>query len=397
MRLLHVRTDLSDGWATLTGTVRRGDQEFDLWFRYPEWCFPFLRPLADPFLAAMSVPAAVAGEPLGSDLPASPSLLRGLIRATDVLRTWHPEDLGPLELDVPLRTEPVAPGPEVAAAFFSGGVDSFDTALQNLWHPAPGNPPLKYTLFIHGLETELHREQGAEEAEQHASTVARTLGLTPIVGWTNIRSHFPLDYGTLYCGVALAATALSLAGGYRVLLLPSSMWNASVHGWGHHILIDEPCSTEYLRLENDGGDVSRTHKVIRSIAQSEVALANLRSCSRNNGALQNCGTCPKCVRTMMALEIAGALRRSETFPRQLPPDWINIMLPRRPEHIIPNIEATLEIGASLWLVPVLWRRARRVVQLSAIRDYLEVSPFKGQLESWRARKRARAARLGGDQ
>ena len=388
MRLLNVTLRREPGAVSLVGTVRRGDRDIELYFRYPEWCEDFLRPNADPFLTAMSVPAAEAGEELASDLPASPDLLRGLVRAVEVLHTWHPDRMGRLVLDVPLRTDPLPPGPDQAACFFSCGVDSFDTALLNLWHPAPGNPPLRYALFLHGLETELEKEVGAEAAAEHASRTAAALGLKAIVGWTNIRTHFPVNYGGLYCGVALSATALSLAGGYSVFHLPSSMYNASLHPWGHHILIDESCSTEYLRLENDGGDVSRTRKVIRSIARSEIALANLRSCSTNSGALENCGTCRKCIRTMMSLEIAGVLRACATFPDTLRPDYLDIMKPQRPDHIYPNIEATLEVGTSLWMIPGLERKVRQIVRVGALRDYLEVSPCRGRFESWRERKRA---------
>lgn len=390
MRLLDVTLRQDEGTTALVGTVRRDDREFELYFRYPEWCGDFLRPNADPFLAAMSVPAAVAGEVLSSDLPASPYLLRGLTRAVDVLSTRNPDQLGRLTLDAPIRIEPLPRGPDRAASFFSCGVDSFDTALQNLRYPAPGNPPLTYALFFHGLETQLEREAGAETAAAHAARTAQALGLRCIVGRTNIRSHFPLDYGRLYAGMALSAAALSLAGGYSVCFLPSSVFNASLHGYGHEMLIDEPCSTEYLRLENDGGDVSRTHKVIRSVARSDIALANLRSCYVNSGALENCGVCSKCLRTMMALEIAGVLKNSGSFPKTLQPGFLEKMGMNRPDHIYPNIAAIREVGVSLWMIPVLERKAREVILKNALREYLEESPVRGLLASWRERKRARA-------
>ena len=390
MRLLDVTIRQDGGTVALVGTVRREDREFELYFQYPEWCGGFLRPNADPFLTAMSVPAAVAGEVLSSDLPASPRLLRGLTRAVDVLSTRHPDELGRLTLDVPIRTEPLLGGADLAASFFSCGVDSFDTALQNLRYPAPGNPPLTYALFFHGLETQLEKEVGAEAAAAHAARTAQALGLRCIVGRTNIRSHFPLDYGRHYAGIALSAAALSLAGGYSVLFLPSSVYNASLHGYGHDMLIDESCSTEYLRLENDGGDVSRTHKVIRSVARSDIALANLRSCYVNSGALENCGVCSKCLRTMMALEIAGVLKNSGSFPKTLQPDFLERMGMNRPDHIHPNIVAIREVGASLWMIPALERKARQVILKNALREYLEESPVRGLLTSWRERKRARA-------
>ena len=375
---------------SLVGAVRRAGREFELYFRYPEWCEGFLRPNADPFLAAMSVPAAIAGEELDSDLPASAVLLRGLTRAVEVLHTWHPNRLGRLRLgDIPLRREPLPQGPECAASFFSCGVDSFDTALQNLWHPAPGNPPLRYTLFIHGLETELGKEVDAGAAAEHAVRASGQLGLRCIVGSTNIRTHFPVNYGGLYCGVALSATALSLAGGYSVVFLPSSRYDPSSEPLGNHILVDEPCGTEYLRVETDGGDVTRTGKVLRSIARSDLALASLRCCSANSGALENCGECTKCLQTMMSLEIAGVLRRSGTLPSALRPDFLDLIAPPRAEYLRINIARLGANDPKAWLIPLLKRKARNVELTDALRCYLEASPFRGLLESWRARKSAR--------
>ncbi len=390
MRLLEVTLRREPGTVSLVGTVRRGDREFELYFRYPEWCEGFLRPNADPFLAAMSVPAAEAGEELSSDLPASPDLLRGLTHAVEVLHTWHPDRLGPLRLDVPLRTQELAKGPDHAASFFSCGVDSFDTVLQNLWHPAPGNPPLRYALFVHGLETELDKEVGAAGAAERSFRVAAALGLGGIVGWTNIRTHFPLNYGGLYCGVALCATALSLAGGCSVVFLPASRYNPSGRPLAHHILIDESCSTRYLRLETDGGDVTRTQKVARSVARSELALENLRSCSTNRGALENCGTCPKCLQTMMSLQIAGVLGSSATFPRTLRPDVLEVLNSREPGYMHINARALRETGRSPWMAHRLERRARGVIRGNALRAYLETSPFRGLLEAWRGLKNTKS-------
>ncbi len=391
MRLLDVTLRRAPGTVALVGTVRRGDGEFELFFRYPEWCEEFLRPNADPFLAAMSIPAAEVGEELASDLPASPSLLQGLVKAAEVLHTWNPSRLGNLRFDVPLRTEPLPRGPDFAASFFSCGVDSFDTVLQNLWHPAPGNPPLRYSVFVHGLETQLDREVGAAEAAEHSVRAAAALGLTGIVGWTNIRTHFPINYGGLYCGVALGATALSLAGGCSVFLLPSSQSVASFQPWGHHALIDEACGTEYLRVENDGGNVVRTAKVVRSIARSEVALAHLRSCTINKGAAANCGACRKCLLTMVSLEIAGVLRSSDTFPRILPPDVFATTRSSRPDRLCGNLAVARKVGTSPRLIPLMQRMARRIAITGALRQYLEVSPVRGLLGRWRARKKARRA------
>jgi hypothetical protein len=46
-------------------------------------------------------------------------------------------------------------------------------------------------------------------------------------------------------------------------------------------------------------------------------LSWLRVCWRNPGGAYNCGRCPKCVSTMVALRMAGLLERAPTFPSTL--------------------------------------------------------------------------------
>jgi hypothetical protein len=80
--------------------------------------------------------------------------------------------------------------------------------------------------------------------------------------------------------------------------------------------LDPLWSTDTVRFVHDGCEATRTEKV-QHIAASPLVLATLRVCWPDWGEEYNCGSCEKCIRTMLGLHLAGALSRSETFPRSL--------------------------------------------------------------------------------
>jgi hypothetical protein len=61
---------------------------------------------------------------------------------------------------------------------------------------------------------------------------------------------------------------------------------------------------------------TRIDKVL-AIARNETALKHLRVCWQNPHGAYNCGRCEKCMRTMVALKLAGVLDRCRTFDAPL--------------------------------------------------------------------------------
>jgi hypothetical protein len=71
-----------------------------------------------------------------------------------------------------------------------------------------------------------------------------------------------------------------------------------------------------VSIVHHGCAASRIDKV-RSFGEDDGSrdpLSWLRVCWRNPGGAYNCGRCPKCVSTMVALRMAGLLERAPTFP-----------------------------------------------------------------------------------
>jgi hypothetical protein len=67
-------------------------------------------------------------------------------------------------------------------------------------------------------------------------------------------------------------------------------------------------------MENSGTEMTRLRKV-EIVADWPVALQHMRVCQNDNSGSKNCGTCEKCIRTMLMLEGFGKLRDCKAFPK----------------------------------------------------------------------------------
>lgn len=310
-RLHSVRPLEREGWAGVSASIALDENETELWFAVPEAHADMVRVSADPFVAAMLVPALFRGATIRSDHPVSPALLRRVKRVEGLLRGWLPDRTAPITVFADPADPEVPRGAFRAVSFFAGGVDSFDTVIRNLATPAIGNPPLTHAVYLPEFDG-----PGRRSAPRIADTI-RTLGLEPIVASTNLRQVFPVDW-EWHRGTALAAFAQVLARGFRVGFIPSSQSYAVEQAAGSYAILDESCTTESLRISHDGADANRAAKIQRSIATHPVALASLHSCPSGRPDHHNCGTCDKCRETMLGLAAAGALELSGTFPKRLP-------------------------------------------------------------------------------
>src|SRR5208337_2670196 len=69
--------------------------------------------------------------------------------------------------------------------------------------------------------------------------------------------------------------------------------------------------------------ISRVEKA-RSLADNPLAQEYLRVCWENRNGEYNCGRCNKCIQTMLALHLAGALSKFN-FPTTLTPELVYSM------------------------------------------------------------------------
>lgn len=256
------------------------------------------------FLGPALFLAWATGRPLVFDpaLPLSPSLdVRSVER---VIRIWNPEF-------APVRIEASYSEPEPRAAWvmssFSGGVDSVFTLVE---HAGCLTHLLTMSCFDkHGALDALSSSRAFEAQTAHLRDFAVAMGKEMVAIETNayewcVAERLLWDY---VHGAVLCCTAVAL--GVSCFYVPSSGTVRDLEPWGSHPLLDPRFSTAQTQVVHDAIDYRRSDKLAR-IAEVPDALERLQVCWHSSE--KNCGTCSKCLRTMVTLNLLGV--RSSRLP-----------------------------------------------------------------------------------
>jgi hypothetical protein len=377
MRLNSVRVSTTSDKVRLSAEVQseRQREPFELYFEFPIEFKEFVNVSADPFAVAMLVPAMLQGEPLQVAPPLSPRLYLHLGRVRDIFHAWHPDMMrsriemspGPADRRSPARQ---------AATFFSGGVDSFYTLLKYRAGQESLPVPLTHIIFMRGLEKPLDFLRGVEASEQLVETIAARAGVRCIIGESNLRTYFDADWLHLYCGSGLAATALSLSGGFSHVCIPSTYSYRDPVLTGSTPLVDERYSNERVQVVHDGAELSRAEKLARIIEwDRELVLKHLRVCVMNYGGAYNCCECRKCVRTLIPLKSLGVLEDATTFANKSPEKWEEAASHDSLTFVEENLEFARRHNGDPPLTALLEKIVRRRRRKEALRSLMLNSPL----------------------
>jgi hypothetical protein len=380
MRLHNVSVRAGAATVRLVADVESDSQPgaFELYFEFPIEFESFVSLSADPFAVALLIPAMLRGEPLHISPPVSPRLLFQLPRIRDILHTWHPR-MARSDIQATPGTVDPAPLPNRAATFFSGGVDSFYTLLKFLG-PETLPAPLTHMIFMRGLEKPLDFLRGVEASQELVQAIARAAGVQCIVGESNLRTHFDADWLYLYCGSGLAATALSLAGGFSHVCIPSTHSYRNPVVIGTTPLVDERYSTERVQVVHDGSELGRPDKLARILEwDRDLVLKHLRVCVMNFGGVYNCCECRKCVRTMVVLRALGLLEQAPTFPNKSTKHWAGLVSLDSLPLVEENLAFVRARAGDPALTALLERIVRRRRRKEGLRALLLNSPFHAAL------------------
>jgi hypothetical protein len=215
---------------------------------------------------------------------------------------------------------------------------------------------VSHLLLVRGFDIGLNNDVLWSAATKRAGQVAEGLGKQLITCETNLREiadkrragwgrRFEGDFwGRCLHGAALASVALALRKTVGELIVPATHTYAEMKPWGSSPLLDPLWSDGHLRIVHDGCEANRVEKV-RRIADSDLVLETLRVCYHDTSEI-NCGHCEKCLRTMMALRVCGALARARTFPHYLPVREIHSLIvpPHVRHHYITLREEARRMG-----------------------------------------------------
>lgn len=378
MRLRSVELREQSGRVRLVGQLTRDDgSRLDLYFDYSAEHGPFVTPSSHPFLVGLLTLCMKDGESLESDIPVAPQLAFNLPRIRDIFHAWFP-GFARIPLRLPTDAQdPTWSAPAAgarAASFFSGGVDSLYTLLKRRFkEPLP--VPLTHVIFMRGVETRLERSRNVEASIARTQAIADQLGVTCIVGETNLRSVARVHWEHYQFGSGLAAVALSLAHGFRYVCIPSSYGYGHMEPHGSTPLVDEMYSTEQLSIVHDGGEASRATKTALCLDwHRDLTLRSLRVCTKNDGGDTNCCRCYKCVRTAAALAALGAFTDAESFPDKSRAHWADVMRKDHLGMLEDNLALARETGRDPELLAILERTVARKRRRQALKDLIDASP-----------------------
>jgi hypothetical protein len=317
IRVSGLRTEAGDGWVERSALVEGRGRPGRLRFRFPAGYEGRIAARGDPFLAAL--------------LPVAVGLRRGLVVEAEVSARLPPQAKQVMELwnwRWP-RREPVDVrvagtcadryGGHAVACFFSGGVDSFYTLLGNLARE-PGDARVTHLICVLGFDLWHDNEEMFLVVLDRVRTVAAALQLEVVPVRTNLRAFTdPHAHWQLHAmGAGMAAVGLSLGPLLHRVLIPAGDTHLrSILQAPSNALLDPLFSTDSTEFVHDGCEAARLEKIRGRIAGAPLALSHLRVClanhDRGSPRLYNCGRCPKCVRTMVALQVAGILERCTSF------------------------------------------------------------------------------------
>ena len=294
IRISDISVSVEDGVCELSAQVD-GDKVF---FRTPE-AYP-LFPCAEGFVAVALLEAMISNLPIVVDsIPVSRALHERLREIQSIYACWNRE-LSVVEIKSGVSAD-IRPF-ETVGSFFSAGVDSSHTFAVNqkeithlimCWGFDSGNDPQSWDRRI---------------AEQTRFVEAISKKLLPVV--SNVRDWMEKRRISWRMAHGLFLSSVGGSLGMKKIYIPASHTYSELYPWGTHPLSDPMWSTESTEVIHHGAYAGRSRK-LREILRNQQVADNLQVCWRS--IHENCGTCPKCVRTALAIQMLGG--HSASLPR----------------------------------------------------------------------------------
>lgn len=262
---------------------------------------------------AFAVIARVMGMETHQRVVSLPPVGREFRRRSDTFEQVHLalfESHRPAPLVAPPRPRRRAPSDgRRVAAFFSGGVDSFDLLVEH-------GDEIDDLLFVRGFDVPVHDTERNEEVLRSVRAAAEAVGKPLLIVDTDLRDFSdPVCDWTWFVYGGLIATSILLERTHHTVLCAASVADRHLperavalrgSGFGNERTV--------MRIE--GRLATRVEKVA-GVAASGLARDTLRVCWQNVPGTVNCGRCQKCLRTQLALAAVGALGSIETLPSDL--------------------------------------------------------------------------------
>lgn len=141
------------------------------------------------------------------------------------------------------------------------------------------------------------------------------MGINFLTGSTNIHHFDTRSNWGLFHGTSLIGMAHVMGRGIEKFYVPASHTYTDLIPWGTDPRTDHLLSSESLEVIHDGAAYTRVEKT-EVLSRWPETYDKLKVCSPGDSTL-NCCQCEKCLRTMVTLDMFGALRNYNTFSGRL--------------------------------------------------------------------------------
>jgi hypothetical protein len=363
MHIRQLRQERRGGAERLSAIIQYGRKEYPLYFQAHG--VPIAGGL-EPFVTMALLPAMRERVPLLAEGPLSPRLRRSLEAIQQHFSERDPR-LKIIEVHTAGQAPPETARSERVATFFSGGVDSFFTLLEN-------QEQITDLIYVHGYDIPVENQKHHCAALASLEGVAAHYGKRLIHVETNLR-----EFGDRYAdwafplhGAALAAVAQLLRPAVGRVYFPGE-YVSTLRCHATHPELDGLWSTESVETLSHGHDVTRVQKLGR-VGADAMAQQSLRVCWQNVEGRFNCGVCGKCLRNMAALRAHGYLDKMTTFP---PLDLRRLASLELPANFPHMRETTAEILACAET------RGTDPELVAALRECLAQRAYRGPMPAFR--------------
>jgi hypothetical protein len=296
--------------ATISAAVEYAGQNNVLWYSVDREYSDFLTgERSDAFLVGLFMLAMKLGEDIYIDGAISEKLFFNITNSymrilTAMMPSLQKVNIFPKYLE---RGEYFKSQGGVVTGF-SAGIDSFCVVADHLYGEVPES--YKITHFLYNnvgafgaggskLFHERYQNFLNYSKEMKVPFVKIDSNLHDILPFKFHQSHFPRNVSAVLTLQKLFSKYLyASAYKYEDCFVGEAEYMAYSDPMAVHLL-----STETTECISSGCQYSRVEKT-RKVTEIELSYQYLNVCMRNSGA-NNCSTCPKCLRTLLTLEILG--------------------------------------------------------------------------------------------
>lgn len=290
-----------------------------VFFAVPSTQAAWLSVRPDAFMLGAAMAAMWAGEPrLKIEAAVDPQLAQRLSMAMRLTARWWDKRVKPVRIEAlpPPAAAAAASQDKQTGIFLSGGIDSLAALVWNVQQYPLGHPRrVSVAFFVYGFDVGDPNKPGREDifelARKELDNLCRSLGVELVPVWVNFRS-LGADW-RLYENWQFASllAAIAHAAGHRLsqIIIASDNVIEYVQRHGSHPWLNSYYSSDTLRLSTGDSEQFTRLQRVRIVVEHGQSFKALRVCFAMDKIPQgklNCGTCSKCVRTMLELVACGA-------------------------------------------------------------------------------------------